>query len=454
VIRTLGRHLARLFRAITPDPFVLAILLTTVTGIVAVSLGRQPFGVLVESWHSSLWNLLGFAMQMCLVLVTGHALASAPLVRRGIARLVELPRSAGAAAALVAFVSIAASLLNWGLGLIVGALLARDMGRALSRRSIRAHYPLLAAAGYTGLMTWHGGFSGSAPLKVTSARDLVELLGPELGATITPVSTYDTILGPMNLFVSGGLLILVPMLVWLLMPAGDDVESEPIERFPDAVELEPPPLPPARSFAERAERSPLVTALLALPLLLSLARYYATHGVARLDPNAVNLTLLTAGLILHGSPRAYVDAVQRAVGGCAGVILQFPLYAGIMGLMKSSGLAQALATSAAGLGSGTAYAITTFFVAGLINLFVPSGGGQWAVQGPIAVEAARALGLPLGTAVMAVAYGDQWTNMLQPFWALPLLGITGVRARDIIGYTATIMLLSTLWFVLGLVLFT
>ncbi len=454
MIRRLGAHLARIFRAITPDPFVLAVGLTVATMLLALALRDVSANEVIAAWHGGLWRLLGFSMQMCLVLVTGHALASAPPVRAVIDRLVTLPKSAAAAGALVAAVSIATSLLNWGLGLIVGALLAREMGRSCAARGIRVHYPLLAAAGYTGLMTWHGGFSGSAPLKVTTKKDLVELLGENLAAGVDPVTTFDTILSGMNLFVSGGLLIGVPLLIAALSPSADDPELSPIDAFPAAVADEAPAdEAPPTSIPERLERSRIVTALLAVPLLWAMYLYYSANGVSRLDPNIVNLTLLTVGLMLHPSPKAYLQAVADGVKGCAGIILQFPLYGGIMGVMATTGLAKMFATWAAGLGSATAYSIVTFFIAGLINFFVPSGGGQWAVQGPVAVQAASELGIPLAKAVMAVAYGDQWTNMLQPFWALPLLGITGVRARDIIGYTATIMVISGAWFILGLMIF-
>lgn len=433
----------------TPDPFVLAIFLTFSTGLLALALTDTTFVGLFEGWQgpAGFWKLLAFAMQMCLVLVTGHALASAPIVRKGIDAIVAIPTSAPAAGAMVAAVAIATAFLNWGLALIVGALLAREMGRSCAERGIKVHYPLLVAAGYTGLMCWHGGFSGSAPLKVTTKKDLVELLGPQLGATVEPLSTFETILSPMNLVVSGGLLLLVPLLVWMLTPPAE--EARGIEAF-DVKTDEPATDEPPTTVPERLERSFFVTLLLAGPLCVALGLYFAKNGVRKLDPNAVNLTLLTAGLLLHVRPRAYVAAVQKAVAGCSGIILQFPLYAGIMGIMASSGLAKLFAGWAASSGSPGAYLAQTFLSAGFINFFVPSGGGQWAVQGPIAVQAAELVGVPFRSAVMAVAYGDQWTNMLQPFWALPLLGITGVTAKDIIGYTAFIMFAAGIWFVGGL----
>jgi short-chain fatty acids transporter len=448
----IGGALARFFRAVTPDPFVLAILLTLLTGLLALALTDTTVDGVITGWQgpSGFWKLLAFSMQMCLILVTGHALASTPLVRRQIAAVVALPKSAGAAGALVAFVAIATSLLNWGLALIVGALVAREMGRSCQRRGVRVHYPLLVAAGYTGLMCWHGGFSGSAPLKVTTQKDLVELLGAELGARTAPLSTFETILSPMNLVISGGLLVLVPVVIWFLSPRGDD-EAVGIEVFDVAEDTPPAPVTP-ETVPERLEQSFFVTLLLVAPLAYGLALYFVKNGLSKLDPNAVNLVLLTAGLLLHKTPRAYLKAVQDAVAGCSGIILQFPLYAGIMGIMATSGLAKLFAGWAASTASASSYLVLTFLSAGFINFFVPSGGGQWAVQGPIAVQAAEMVGVPFSSAVMAVAYGDQWTNMLQPFWALPLLGITGVTAKDIIGYTAFIMFVAGLWLMGGLVL--
>lgn len=161
----------------------------------------------------------------------------------------------------------------------------------------------------------------------------------------------------------------------------------------------------------------------------------------------LNLAFLTVGLLLHGSVRRYQQALGDAVSGTTGILLQFPFYAGIMGVMHGTGLAAKFAASVAGLGSAKLIGVGIFLSAGALNLLVPSGGGQWAVQGPVALQAAAEAGFAPELAVMAVAYGDQWTNLLQPFWALPLLGITGVKARDLIGYTAVILIATGLWVV-------
>jgi short-chain fatty acids transporter len=158
--------------------------------------------------------------------------------------------------------------------------------------------------------------------------------------------------------------------------------------------------------------------------------------------DTINLSFLGLGLLLHRSAGAYMAAVGEGVRGCAGIILQFPLYFGIVGVLKASGLAGQLAGWFAQVSSAGTLAVWTFLSAGLMNMLIPSGGGQWAVQGPVMMEAAARLGVAPERVVMALAYGDAWTNMLQPFWALPLLGIMGLEARQIVGYTAVVMVLT------------
>ena len=350
-------------------------------------------------------------------------------------------------------------MLNWGLGLIVGAIAAREVGAAMARKGVRVHYPLLAASGYLGLMVWHGGFSGSAPLKVTRASGIAEIFGaaPPIG----PIPLDRTLFSPMNLVITGGLLVLLPLIMAMLAPR-DETAMRSAESFGITDDPDVPTAVVATSerkpwLPHLLEDTPFVSwALLALIAIWGWRYYFPAEGpsgIRELTPDTVNLTMLALGLLLHRTPMNYVRAVERAASGAAGIILQFPLYAGIMGIMAATGLTVRFATSLAAIGHGTLLPLTTFFSAAVVNIFVPSGGGQWAIQGPIAVRAAIDTGLDPATMVMAVAYGDQLTNMLQPFWALPLLAITKVQARDIVGYTAVAMLAGGLWIALGLVLF-
>jgi short-chain fatty acids transporter len=464
MIARLGLLISRAFRAVMPDPFVLAVLLTLVTIALALMLTPASPGKIVDAWASDvgLWSLLKFAMQMCLILVTGHALATSPPVARLTRRLAQVPSTGAGAAALVAVLATTTGVLNWGLGLIVGAVAAREVGAAMQRKGMRVHYPLLAASGYLGLMIWHGGFSGSAPLKVTDAAGIAEVFGatPPIG----PISLDRTLFSPMNLFITGGLLVLLPLVMAALAPRDvGTIKSAEAFGINDSPADEEAPPTTVTATGERKpwlprilEDTPFVSWALVLLIAVWAWRYYwpstGPSGIRALTPDTVNLTMLGLGLLLHRTAGSYVRAVERAASGAAGIILQFPLYAGIMGIMSATGLTALFATSLAGGNAGT-LPLTTFFSASVINLFVPSGGGQWAIQGPIAMQTAISSGIDPATMVMAVAYGDQLTNMLQPFWALPLLAITKVEARDIVGYTAVAMLVGGVWIALGLMLF-
>lgn len=446
MLARLGDRISAGFRATAPDPFVIAVLLTGLTFLLALLRTDMPARELVSAWaspDSGVWKFLGFAMQMCLILVTGHALAASKPVAAGLRKLADVPRTGAQAAALVGITAASLGAINWGLGLIAGAIIARDAGRSLTRRNIEHHYPVLVAAGYLGLMVWHGGFSGTAPLKVSTAAAIADVL-PE-GTVMEPISIYDTVLSPMNIVVTGGLLVLAPIVMALMMPKSGG-QRAPKPTGPSEAEngsATKPMLP------RLLEDTPIINILLAgLIAVWAIGFYFpksGDSGITRLSPNEVNLTMLMLGLVLHGSPRSFIAAVEDGARGCAGIIIQFPLYAGIMGMMHTSGLTAQIAEAIGSTANSTTLAPLTCISAGIVNLFVPSGGGQWGVQGPIVVESAIAAGVPLPKAVMALAYGDQLTNMLQPFWALPLLAITGAKAREIVGYTAIVMIFGLIW---------
>lgn len=467
MIPRLGLAITRVFRAIVPDPFVLAVGLTILTFVLALAFGTwvdkslaERALALLDSWRASsgLWKLLDFSMKMCLVLVTGHALADAPIVKRALARMASLPRSGASAAAMVGFLACSAAVVNWGLGLIVGAILAREVGRAFRERGQSLHYPLVVAAGYTGLMVWHGGLSGSAPLSMTSKLEAAKVLPASAMASLgdVPVPLDQSMFAPFNLIITLGLLALVPIVLALLSPREAALCVAPPEAitrdqsFGDADTSEHSPRDRADTrekltFPDRLERSGVVMLALAIPLALTVWRFVQTKSLMEFGLNEFCALMLALGLILHGSLKSYAASAEDAARGCAGIILQFPLYAGIMAMMEASGLIATIANIIASAGGQRFTPLLTFYSAAVINLFVPSGGGQWAVQGPIALQTGLTTGVPLGKMVMAVAYGDQLTNMLQPFWALPLLAITRARARDIVGYCAVVMLAGGVW---------
>lgn len=459
MISRLGLIVSNTIGRCVPDPFVLALGLTVLTALLAMVFvvsgqdrtSEEFTAVLDAWWNGGIWTFLKFGMQMCLILVTGFALASSKPIRWCIERIASFPRDTASAAALIALVAMCAGLINWGLGLIVGALLASTCAEFLGRRGVRVHYPLICAAGYTGMLTWHGGLSGSAPLKMTKMEEITSILPAEVIATlgVEPVPLQASIFSNLNLFVTIGMLVLVPLTLFLLAPGR---ESE----IRTAADLD------VRKTDDKDDDVPnrdgivaiLLNGIVACGLLLGMIIYLLrSGGLGRLGPNEVNATMLGLGMLFHGSPRRYLHAVEKSARGCAGIILQFPFYAGIMALLSASGLALWLAETTSQNATATSLPIMTFLSAGVVNFFVPSGGGQWGIQGPIALEAGAAVGVPAGKMIMSVAYGDELTNMLQPFWAIPLLAITGIKAREIVGYTALVMIVAGSWMTIGLLAF-
>lgn len=444
MIASFGSFLSRISGRYVPDPFIFALLLTLLTLILGIILTPSSPVDMVNHWMDGFWDLLTFGMQMVLILVTGGVLAQSPPIKKLINTLAKVPKGTGGAIILVSLAAMMSALINWGLGLIVGALLAREVANSLKVRNIPHHYPLIGAAGYTGLLVWHGGLSGSAPLTVaTENHFLAEATGI--------VSVSSTLFSPLNCVVAILFLISVPLILRAMLPQAEstwvgiseDLNDEPSQS--DSLDISTP--------ARKLEQSRLLTIIVCVIAIGYLIVHFGGKGLSGLNLNSINLAFLFLGFLFFMRPIRYVKAVNKAVGGTAGIILQFPFYAGIMGMMRQSGLVEVFSNALVSASNQVTFPVLTFISAGLVNLFVPSGGGQWAVQGPILIDAASRLGVSAPETVMALAYGDQWTNMLQPFWALPLLGITGLKARQIIGYTAALMFLVMPLIILALLIF-
>ena len=417
MLRALSRPAVVLMDRYLPDPFIFVLLLTIVAAAAAMLFeGAGPIAV-VQMWGDGFWGLLSFSMQMLLILVTGYILASSPPVKKFLALLAGLAGSPGSAIVLVSVVSLIASWVNWGFGLVVGALFARELAR-----QIRVDYRLLIAAAYSGFVIWHGGLAGSIPLTIATPGHFTE-------AQIGVIGTGETIFASFNLIIVAILFVVIPLVNWLMVPREDESVYVTAEQLGnDEREAFVPTRP-----AEHLENSRLLMWVVGLAGLVFLTHYFFVRG-AGLNLNIVNFLFLMLGIVLHGTARNLLDALQEAVKGGAGIVIQFPFYAGIMAIMTQSGLAQSMSEWFVSISSAATLPFWTFISAGIVNLFVPSGGGQWAVQAPVMLPAAEALGADIARVAMAVAWGDAWTNLLQPFWALPMLGIAGLKAKDIMGF--------------------
>ena len=435
---------AHAFQRWLPSPFSIAILLTFLAGAMALSF-ESPLGVL-DAWTTGLWNpgLLRFGFQAMFMLVLGHVLALAPpvlaMLRRAVDWVILHPASAPAK---VAALSMALGWLNWGLGLIGGAILVRGV---LDRAKDRVHVGLLGAAGYTGLLVWHGGLSGSAPLKVAESGHLASLVPEAPWAETLPVAITlrETALSSWSLAVTGTVMVAVTLLVWMLgRRLGKSSELVATETMAPA----PPKLDSGNGgWADRLDQRPWLPWALGLSTLVGAVVWAKGSGpltdLAFVTPDWINMMLLGLALVAHGEARGLLHALDQAIAGASGILIQFPLYFGIMGVVTGTGLGAWMAEGVVAAASDTLLPLALFVSSGVLNVFVPSGGGQWAVQGPLVLEACHALGVPLERGIMAMAFGDELTNMLQPFWALPLLGITGLSARDILPFTLLIMLVA------------
>lgn len=453
------------FRTLLPTPFTIAVLLTFLTMLLALvftlpmdaGVGEYSLQIL-SYWETGVWNsgLMTFAMQMMLILVLGHALALTKPVNALIDKATQYCNTTANAAAIVTFFTLIVALFNWGLGLIFGAIFARKVADNARAKGLQLNYPIIGAAGYSGMMMWHGGLSGSAPLKVAESGSITGMMkgfysAEQLQSLPDAILGGDTIFSSMNIVLTLVLLVILPLAMYWI---GKRSTPLPI-KVGDAVNENTPDEQPYG--AEKLDTSKLLAYILGgLIILWLLYRAFMLPekvDLSFLTLNYINFFLFGLGLVLHGTFSNYLKAIDSAIGGAAGILIQFPLYFGIMGIMTSSGLVGNFSDFFVSISNEVTFPVFTFISAGIVNVFVPSGGGQWAVQGSIIIQAAQDLGVSLPKSVMALAYGDQLTNMLQPFWALPLLGITGLKAKEIVPYTLFLMLIGAVVFVAGLLAF-
>ena len=424
-----------------PDAFLFAVILTIAVFLGSmVATGMNPIEV-INAWGSSsgFWGLLSFSMQMALVVVFGSACASAKPVKKALSKIASLCKNNMQAIVVTTMVSTLCCWLNWGFGLIVGALLAKE----IAKRVPTVDYPLLIASAYSGFVIWHAGLSGSIPLQVASGHSF------DGGVTVWQADMTSTLFHPMNLIMVGVIFLVMPFVNYAMHPDKDHtITVNPallVDEEEKTYEIKTP--------ADKMEHSKILWIITMAFGFIYIINYFV--GVVKrgenvanaLNLNIVNMIFLFLGILLHGNLRKYVDAIGDAAAGAAGILLQFPFYAGIMGIMTAKGadgtsLASVLSNFFVSISTEVTFPMLSFLAAGVVNFFVPSGGGQWAVQGPIMMPAGQALGIENGRTAMAIAWGDQWTNMIQPFWALPALAVAKLEAKDIMGYLVIVLVFT------------
>jgi short-chain fatty acids transporter len=425
-----------------PDPYLFALLLTFLTAVLALTVVRTPVDSLVGFWYRGLWEILTFTAQMVLVLLCGHALADAPPVKRVLDWISGLPRTGPQAGVGVFLVSWAAALFNWGFCLVVSGVLVREIPKRLPGVS-KAY---LAAAGYAGFVVYASGLSSSVALASATPGSPLNAIEQLAQRTLT---LPEMLLVPYNVAPVIGIAVLMPLLFWRISPPYHAATTRATKEVAhDKVEKQPEP----HTFAERVEQSRWITVVLAA-MSLTYVVGQLRQGTFRLDFNMMIFLLLLLGWILHGTPIRYLHAFHAGALAAGPILLSYPLYGGILGLIRDTGLVDWFAQLFVAFSTDYTLPFWSYVSANVINLFVPSGGGQWAVQGPVMVKAAIELDASLPKTAMAVAFGDQVSNLVQPFWALPIAGIGGANLREMMGYCLLAMLIAFPMFGLALLVF-
>lgn len=382
-----------------PSAYIFAILLTFLIFILAILFTPYGFKEITLFWGNSFFDLLKFAMQMSLILVAGCVLADTPSIKRGLKFLASFAKTNTSAVVYATLLSLFACYINWGLGLIVSSIFALKVHKK------EFNFPLIVASSYSGFLIWHGGLSGSIPLKLTDLN----------------ISIKDSLFSHLNLTL---LLVTSFCLVsvnFLMSKVKNYKQISPI-KLDNALSNKNP------SFLSDSK---LLKYLLIFVGVSYLFFYFQNSS---LNLNIMIFIFIFAGLIFHKNQFTFVESFEKNIKASSGIILQFMLYAGIMGIVSKSGLANDVSEFFISISSKDSFLVNTYLSAGIINFVVPSGGGQWAIQGPMILDAAKAVGVSEVHAAMAIAWGDAWTNMVQPFWALPILKITGLDLNYIMGY--------------------
>ena len=433
IIEGLAHASTMVMQKFLPDAYIFAVILTIIVFVASMIFTKQGFIGLVGHWGKGVWSLLAFSMQMVLVLVTGHVLALSPPFKKLLDHLSNIPKTPAQGIALVSIISYTACILNWGFGLIIGAIYAKEIARKVKG----IDYRLLIASAY----------SGSVPLVIAGGD-----LSATGGSLTQAVPVSQTLFSSYNIFIVVGMWILLPIINVLMHPKHEeDVFVIDPNLIKDDVGVKKVSKEEFKNMtpAEKLENGCFVNYILALLGFAYIIYYFASSGKFDLNLNIVNLIFLMLGVLLHRTPRSLIDAFGEAAKGASGIILQFPLYAGIMGMMTGVNadglsLAHVISNFFVHVSTVKTFPLFTFLSAGIVNLFVPSGGGQWVVQGPIMMPAGLEIGVDPAKTAMCIAYGDSWTNMVQPFWALPALGLAKLGARDIMGYTLIVLIVSGL----------
>jgi short-chain fatty acids transporter len=426
-----------------PDSMVFVIILTFIVFVAALGLTKSGAFDLINFYAGSFWILLTFSMQLCILMVTGFVVADSPQVKRGIIALIDLPKTAASTIVMYCLVGGAVAWIHWGVGLMFCLIMGKEL--AIRKHGLGIHYPFIAALSYGVVNVMCNGPSQSAPLLVATPGNFLEHLIGVIPLTQTALSPF---LIALQLF----LFITLPILCVWMMPKKEKAVEMSDELFKEFTAALPHIDINTLRPAERWERSKILQTLLAIGILAWVGNYIYTKGIGKLDLNSINFAFIGLSLILHGSPRSFTESVKKGITTTSGVMIQFPMYAGIFGMISNSGLAEMITHWFVSISTPGNYALIVYLYTGVMDFFVPSGGSKFVIEAAYIIPAGQSLGVSVPQIINAYSTGAQWANNLQPFWALPVLGAFRVRFQDILPYTFMIWLyagiVSTIAFLL------
>ena len=422
----IGLRLSDWFEKWFPDAFVLALAAVAIVFVASLAVGSSVLDT-AQRFGTGFWGLVTFTMQMSMIVVTGYAVATAPPVYRVVRLLAAVPKTGRGAAAYVGLFSMLASLVSWSFSLIFSALLAREVAQRVRGSDYRA----IGAAAYLGVgSVWALGMSSSAALIMANSASLPDSIESVTGT----IPLGQTIGLWQSLAIAASLIVVSMAVAYYSAPSAAHAKSMGdmgVTYAPATTDLGRRMTP-----GEWLEYSPLLTVVICVLGFGYLAREVATAGVGvLLDLNHYVFTFLMVGLLLHWRPRSFVNAIAGAITPVGGVLIQYPLYAGIVKMMTESGLATKLAHFFVNVSTEHTFPVMIGIYSAFLGLFIPSAGGKWLIEAPYMLEAAKSLNVHLGWVVQTYNATEALANLIHPFWMLPLVGILGLKARDIVGYS-------------------
>lgn len=426
-----------------PDSYVIALVLSVVAfALAAIFTPNNPYKI-VQAWGKGFWTLLEFSMQMALIVITGYALATTPLCKNLIINVCSKPKSAPQVYLWAVLISSIGYYLNWGFGLVFAALITKELARQAAKKGILVDYRFLCGASWTTFYIWHMGLSGSAPLLVATAN---HFMVKEIG--VIPIT--QTIFHPYNLILTGVSVLAIVLLFWkILLPT----DAAKIKTFAD--------LRPDLAQDEKVETvqnvkittpsewftySPWFSYIIGIMFIVYLYYHFVELGKS-LDINVLNFIFLMLIIFLYKRPADLIKAIKASTSASWGVILQFPFYAGIFGIMKFTGLVDILSKWVISFSTEFTFPAIAAMLTAVIGYFIPSGGSKWVIEAPFLIPAGHALGVPDAKTIIAYMFGGDLVALVQPFFAVPFMAVTGLEFKDFVGYSFVAFI------VLGIIMF-